>query len=204
MTEHQAEGRMGKAVWQSQALEAPPLSLDFVRHHANKLNTDLRHQQRAGVVTGSVCVALCVVYLLLPPDAIPGPLERLNALSAAMLVAAAGYIRMQWKRRAQMLSFRAEEAVVSSLGAYRRELERRRDLYLGSWRWSLWPILLVAAVLLMGGLLYDPRPDKAVRYTIAALLVAACAAMVRRINVRKAREFQRELEALESKLNGRT
>jgi uncharacterized membrane protein len=198
MTKHQPDGSIDKTVWQSQVLEAPQLSLDFVRHQADKLNTDLRHQQRAAVVVGLVCVILCVVYLILPPDAIPGPLEQLNALSAAMLVAAAGYIRMQWRRRTQILSFRAEEAVASSLSAYRRELERRRDLYLGSWRWSLWPLLLVAAVLLIGGLLYDPRPDKVLRYAVGTLLMAACAAIVRWINVWKAREFQRELEAVES------
>ena len=198
MTEHQPEG-MGKTVWQSQAVEAPQLSLDYVRHQANKLNADVRRQQRASIVSGLVCVVLCAVYLLLPPDAIPGPLERLNALSAAMLFAAAAYIRMQWRRRTQILSFRAEEAVASSLGAYRRELERRRDLYLGSWRWSLWPLLLVAAVLLIGGLLYNPRPDKVLRYAVGALVVAASAAMVRWINVRKAREFQRELEALSTR-----
>jgi hypothetical protein len=198
MIEHHTEERMGKSVWQSQAVEAPQLSFDYVRHQADKLNADLQRQRRASEVTGLVCVVLCAVYLLLPPDAIPGPLERLNAVGAAMLVAAAGYIRMQWRRRTQMLSFRAEEAVASTLGAYRRELERRRDLYLGSWRWSLWPLLLVAAVLLIGGLLYDPRPDAALRYAIGALVFATCAAMIRWTNIRKARVFQRELEALKS------
>ena len=198
MTEQQPEGSIGKSVWQSQICETPQLSLDYVRHQADKLNADRHHQRRASVVMGLVCIVLCAVYLILPPDAIPGPLERLNALAAAMLVAAAGYIRMQWKRRTQVLNFSADEAVLSSLSAYRSELECRRDLYLGSWRWSLWPILLVAAVLLIGGLLCDPRPDKAMRYAIGALVIFTCTALVRWMYVRKAREFQRELEALES------
>jgi hypothetical protein len=192
------DSRTGKSLWQSQPAEAPRISIEYVRYHAEKLNADLHKQRIMSIAAGAVAAALCIVYLLVPDTSIPGPLERVNAVAAAFLVGAGLYISMQWRRRSQALRFQTGEGVATGLDAYRNELKRRRDLYLGSWRWSLWPLLPTTAVLFIGGALYDPRPHKVLRYSIGAIVVIACAWVVRRMNRSKAHEFQRELDALGS------
>jgi hypothetical protein len=60
-----------------------------------------------------------------------------------------------------------------SLDAYREELKRRRDYCWDAWRWSMWPIAPSILVMFVGGLVYDPRPNKLVHYGIMALFVVA-------------------------------
>jgi hypothetical protein len=61
------------------------------------------------------------------------PLETLALLGAV-------YVALQMRGRSRSLA-RRDDSMQHSLQAYREELERRRDYYLESWRWALWPMV---------------------------------------------------------------
>jgi hypothetical protein len=86
--------------------------------------------------------------------------------------------------------------VMQSLDAYRAALERRRSHYATAWRWSLWPTIPGVAVILGGSLLFDDRPHKWLRLSLAALVCALAILAGVWIAFRKSEGFQRELDAL--------
>jgi hypothetical protein len=83
-----------------------------------------------------------------------------------------------------------------SLQAYRAELERRRDIYLQAWRWSILPMLPSALVLLIGGAVYDQRPHAILQYGLLGLLVIVATVLAVRNQRGKVKTFQQELDAL--------
>lgn len=101
-----------------------------------------------------------------------------------------------WRRRGKVLLTREHEQVMESLEAYRAELQRRRSYYLGAWRWSLWPLIPATAVVLAGEMLYDERPGKWLRLSLAALVCVLGSLLGAWVYARKGKEFQRELDAL--------
>lgn len=197
------EKNVSNAVWQSQALEAPRMSLQYVRHQAEKLNSDARRELGLAYLS-AILSALVLGLFVFAPSAwwaalhIPASLARVLQLTVLLLLLASAYLTQQVRRRGKVLRIQGCEQVMESLEAYRNELRRRRDYYLGAWRWSRWPLIPAIAVILVGGLLYDPRPGKWLRLSVAALVCVLGSLLGTWIYARKGNDFQRELDALAS------
>jgi hypothetical protein len=82
--------------------------------------------------------------------------------------------------------------------AYRAALERRRDHYATAWRWSLWPAIPAVVTILGGTVLFDERPHKWLRWSLAAAVCALAFVFGARFSMRKSKGFQRELDALKT------
>jgi hypothetical protein len=196
MSDQSKESEVGRAIWQSQALEVPRLSIEYVRHQAEKLNADLRRESRMGYSAMVLC-ALSVVYVLWKSLAMQGGLAVVLRVAVVLLVCGASYVVAQIPRRSRMLGVR-DAFVMQSLDQYRHELQRRRDLYWTSRQWSVWPLVPGAILVFVGGLIYDERPNKLLRYTFVAIFAVGWTALALWHYKRKGDSFQRELEALDS------
>src|SRR5258708_32429949 len=87
---------------------------------------------------------------------------------------------------------------MQSLHAYRTALERRRDHYSSAWRWSFWPVIPSVIIVFGGGLLFDERPGKWLRYSLSAVVCAVAFLCAAWVSWRKSAGFQREIDALET------
>lgn len=197
MSNTHEEKNMGSAVWQSQSLEAPRISLEFVRFQAEKLNADFRRQSYLGyaiAIIAAVLVALTMFWQpVVPPSESATLISRLGNL---LFLAATVYLIFQIRRRGKMLSFRSNGQVAESLDAYRSELLRRRDYYLESWRWSVWPIIPSLVVFFIGWMIIDQRPNKLLRYGLLAGFFIVGVLFARWQGKREGRKYQRELDEL--------
>lgn len=203
MSASDQEQNRSAAVWQAQHLEAPRISVDFVRLQAEKLNSAWRLEMRVMVIGIVITIIVLVAALALRPS--PGlHITKITEFvwsvrtASFLLVIGSVYLWFDMRRRGQLLNLNRNEGVVHTLDAYRSELRRRRDYYLGAWRWSFWPVIPAAAVTLGGAGLYDQRPGKWIRILVLAALGIAGLAVVMLHNNAKGRRYQRELDALAS------
>jgi hypothetical protein len=191
------------ALWQSQPLESPRISLPYIRRQAERLNSDIRKEIRLGyfgVIMGAVAFAL---FTFAPAPAwstvhVPAAIELLVQMTALFVFVGAAYHTFQVRRRGKLQMTTEQEQVMQSLQTYRLALERRRNHYLSAWRWSFWPLFPSVAVVLGGGLLFDERPGKALRLGLSAAVCAASFLLAAWISSRKGREYQKELDALKT------
>lgn len=188
--------QFSRSVWQSQAVEAPRLSVEYVRHQAEKLNSDLRRETWLGY--GALALsALAVMYVWWKANTHPPALAISLRVAAVFLILGAAYVLMQVLKRGRMIEAHMS-GVVQGIEVYRLELQRRRDLYWSSLRWSVWPVLPGALLVFGGGLLYDTRPNKLLRYTLVAAFAVTWTLVALWYYKRKGDGFDRELQALDS------
>jgi hypothetical protein len=128
------------------------------------------------------------------------PTAMVYVTGLGVVLAIAGFIclAVRARRRGGPVAIRPEESVGASLNAYRTELQRRRDYYLGTWRWSIAPLLPSVAVLLIGGFWFDPRPPSGLRFGLSTLFVIVFSLLGVLVHRGKARAFQEELDALDT------
>ncbi len=196
MNNQSEEDNVGNTVWQSQVLVSPRISLDYVRHQAEKLNADFRRESCVAYAATATSVMLLLVVLFKSSAQIFDPFAQVMLLGSFTVLLATVYLTIQVHKRGTVLRAQAHEPVVHSLDAYRAELQRRRDLYLGPWRWSLWPAVPVLAVFFVGGMLYDQGPGKLARYGLAGVFSILWTLYCWWHYRRKGQQFQRELDAL--------
>jgi len=197
------EQNRSATVWQAQHLEAPRISVDFVRHQAEKLNSAWRVETRVMVIGIVITIIVLIAALALQPSPalhITKIREFIWAVRAGsfLLVIGSVYLWFDMRRRGRLLTLSRNDGVVHTLDAYRSELRRRRDYFLGAWRWSFWPVIPAAVVTLGGAGLYDQRPGSWLRILILAALAIAGFALVVFHNNWNGRRYQRELDALAS------
>lgn len=197
MTERQ-ESDMSKLAWQSQPIDAPTISLAFIHHHATRLNAQLRREMQ--VLYGTVVLGIVVAVIALLKRAPESSTAMTYVTSLGVVLAIAGfiYVTVQARRRGGQVAIRPEESVAASLNAYRAELQRCRDYYLGTWRWSIGPLLPSVAVFLIGGFWFDPRPQSGLRFGLLTIFVVVFTVLGVLDHRRKARAFQGELDALDT------
>jgi len=191
------EHNLGSSLWQSQAIEAPRLSLEYVRHQATRLNADGRRERGVMYVAIGAAVIMGAVLFLLPGAKAP-ELVNWMRVGIVLLVLGATYALMKIRRWTHPAG-RDGGAVATSLEVYRAELQRRRDYYsyMGSWR-SLWPAAPGIVVMLLSLVLFDTLPGSARRLGIVCLLMVVSLWSGFAMYRGKRREFQRELDALGS------
>ena len=146
-------------------------------------------------------VAMCVVLALFTffkPASALGAIEYVNRIGAVFAALGALEIARQvWRRRSRLES-RPDDTILQSLQAYRAELQRRRDYYFDTWRWSIWPILPCMGTIIIGGLIYNNRPGAGRVYAlVTAISILAIAVGIWHYR-RKGLDLQRELDALDT------
>jgi len=197
MNEPNDNERAARGVWLSQALDAPQLTVQFVRYQADRLDRDRRRQMHVAWSALAAGIVLTATILMNPHGAISHSMTATLGWASAALLSGCAYLIYQLGQRSRAVSPQID-GVVASLSAYRTELRRRRDLYHDVWRWSIWPILPALLVVFVGGGLYDDRPGKLWRYG-ACVVVAVIGLGLGTIHYRrKGDQFQRELDALAS------
>jgi len=197
MNEQHEGSNMGRSAWQSQSLDAPPISLAFVHVQVEKLHADFKEHAVLTYLSVAMCVVLALFTFFKPASAL-GAIEYVNRIGAVFAALGALEIARQvWRRRSRLES-RPDDTILQSLQAYRAELQRRRDYYFDTWRWSIWPILPCMGTIIIGGLIYNNRPGAGRVYAlVTAISILAIAVGVWHYR-RKGLDLQRELDALDT------
>jgi hypothetical protein len=195
MSERHDGSTIGRSAWQSQPLEAPVMSLAFVHHQIEKLNAEVRRETVLFYASAAVAAVGALFVLLNVNPALSVPMGYVVRVGMMLGLLGALYGALQMRGRKTALA-RPDEDVQQSLQAYRAELERRRDIYLQAWRWSILPMMPSALVLLIGGALYDQRPHAILQYGLLGLLVIVATVLAVRNQRGKVKTFQQELDAL--------
>jgi hypothetical protein len=192
----------GNTVWQSQSREAPRISLQYVRRQADRINVDIRREMRLGYLGTAFCVlaALFVVFVPAPWTIAhaPAAIVVVIQLTALLSLLACAYTAFQIRLRGKLQLAVDHEQVMQSLHAYRTALERRRDHYATAWRWGLWPAIPAIVTVLGGTLLFDERPHKWLRLSVATLVCVLALLLGAWVSFRKSAWFQKELDALKT------
>jgi hypothetical protein len=181
-------------LWQAQALDAPRVSLGYVRHRSREF--ERRTQIRNGLdyavcALGAAFIGWYALMINLP----------IMQAGLALSLAAGLYITVRWHRLAGAARSPGDAAVLDTLRFYRAELERQRDARRNNWRWWLPPsvpgLVLVFASLLLE---FSPVPWRLVGFA------AGCTIVLTALGVAfyewSARRIQREIDALDSLATG--
>ena len=182
-------------VWQSQSIEAPRMSLAYVRHITNEFDRRRRRRAALTYVLGVVCVWLSgfIAWQL----ASTKPLLAAATLYNALFVLSAIF---RLYRHLNVEASPADAGVLDTLRYQRRQLERQRDWRRNSWRWAVLSLLPGWAMMLASQYFSDPVPWKGMAATVLVLVVAMGLSALH--EERRARQSQREIDALDSLAGG--
>jgi hypothetical protein len=179
-------------VWQAQAIDAPRISLAYVRHVASEF--ERRRRLRAGV--GYVLMlGACGLHVFSAWHVVAT--KPLAAAGSGCIVIALLFCIYRLHRHMTAEASPADAGVLDVLRFQRRRLERQRDWRRGSWRW-VFPAILPGYLLVMASLYFenDPVPWKRMAFSGLVMIVAFVLSIVS--GERKARRSQREIDALDS------
>ena len=178
--------------WQRQALDAPRISLEYLRHRTGRLRRQALLRNGFEYVLGFAGLALVVWrtwdFFITRP---------LSTTAVVLWIAGWLYIMAQWHRRAGAPKAAAELGTLDALRFYRRELERQRDARRGNWRWWL-PPLVPCLLLTFAALLTEVQPTPWNVIGLLALGIVGSVSLGVIGYERDARGFQEEIDALES------
>lgn len=179
-------------LWQSQALDAPRISLAFVRHQLDALRRRTRIHNAFSYIGGAAGMA----YLAWRGAGFFPTEPLLSAATALWVAAGLIAISLQYKRIASEQQ-PAEFGVLDALKFHRRQLERQRDVRRGSWRWL--PLLFVPGHLMLFVSFFvevTPIPWKYIIFNAVVIVFGTWMAIV--MTERSARCIQKEIDALDS------
>lgn len=120
-----------KALWQGQAQEIAPQTLEEVRRLAERFQ---RRKQWANIREYLAVVAVTGIYGYFLPI-FPGLFLKLGCGYAIVWG-----LFYAWQRRRLMSARPVPDDAAACLDFHRRELERQRDVVRGAWRWILAPL----------------------------------------------------------------
>ncbi len=179
-------------VWQSQAVDAPRISLAYMRHVASDF--ERRRRLRAGF--GYVAVlGACGLHVFNAWQFFAT--KPLAVVASVCVVIGLLYCLYRLHRHMTAESNPADAGVLDTLRFQRRQLERQRDWRRGNWRWAF-PALLPGYVLAMASLYFENDPVPWKHMGVAALVLLVSIALAIFEGERKARRSQRDIDALDS------
>jgi len=178
--------------WQRQALDAPRVTLDYLRHRIDGLRRRSRIRNAFEYVLGVSGIVFCITVGW---DFIrPRPLMSLGVVLWALAMI---YIMVQWHRRASAQDPADQLGTLDALQFYRHQLVRQRDARRGNWRWWL-PPLAPGLVLMFAAFIVEVQPTPwSVIAGFSAWLVFGVGMGVVGYE-RDARGLQKEIDALDS------
>jgi hypothetical protein len=177
-------------LWQAQALDAPRISLTFVRHRSDALHRWTRMRNAINYVVPAAVLPFIAwrawdIFKLMP----------LYSLAIAWVLLSGLYLTFRWHQRAASQQQPAELGVLDALKFHRRQLERQRDVRLDRWRrWPTYPGFLLMFVAL--GVEVRPTPWLLIGVLAGIMLTIFGTAMV--VEERIAHRLQQEIDALDS------
>jgi hypothetical protein len=179
-------------LWQAQALDAPRISLAFVRQQSEALRrrTQMRNAiEYIGAAAGIAFIVWSAIPLI--------DQQPLFFLALALNVAGSLVGLFLWHSRAAAQERPADLGVLDMLKFHRRQLERQRDARRRNWRWWL-PTCVPGIVMLFVALFveFTPIPWKAIIFVIVWIVFGFSMAIV--MYERSARRIQKEIDALDS------
>jgi hypothetical protein len=181
-----------KQLWQAQALDAPRISLAFVRLQSDALRRRTRRLNAFNYIGGTTGMA----YLAWRGAEFFSSEPLMFA--ATVLWVAAGLIGLLLQRKRLASEEQpAELGVLDALKFHRRQLERQRFPRSGSWRWL--PLLFLPGhVMLFLSFFFEisPIPWKAIILNAVVIVFGTLLAIV--MTERSARRIQKEIDDLDS------
>jgi hypothetical protein len=179
-------------VWQAQAIDTPRVSLEYVRHAAG----DFDRRRRWRALPGAVAVlGVCALYAHMAWQVVHT--KPLLTAGSVCMVAGMLYCIYRLYRCVAAESSPVDAGVLDTLRYQRRQLERQRDWRRNSGRRTILAIL-PGYSLLMASLYFetDPVPWRSLATSIVLLALAIVLTVV--TGEWKARQTQREIDALDS------
>ena len=179
-------------VWQAQAIEAPRISLEYVRHRTSSIEQRTRWRNALEYV-----VAVCALVMFVSFGLRSLPEKPIMLVAHGWFALWTLFYMYWWHRLAATQATPADAGVLDNLRYQRRQLERQRNARLDSWRWWGLPCLPGFA-LFLASMIVEEQP---VQWDAIIFLVAWAAAGVGAgawLMNREARQFQREIDALDS------
>ena len=177
-------------LWQAQALDAPRISLSFVRQQSDSLRRWARMRNAINYVG---CIAIFAFMLWQAWSIFSW--APLRSLAIALNVPIAAWLLFRWHKRASTLAQPAELGVLDALKFHRRQLERQRDVRLDRrHRWPAIPgilLMFVAAAI-------EITPTPWARFGRVAMVMALVLTIATFVEERIARRIQKEIDALDS------
>jgi hypothetical protein len=177
-------------LWQAQALDAPRISVAFVRQQSDSLRRWARTRNAINYVAAVVSFPFFVwaAWFLFSAK----PLQSL-----ALLLNLPGFVWLlvRWHRRAASQDQPAELGVLDALKFHRRQLERQRDVRLD--RWRRWPAIPGIILIFVARVIEaTPTPWMAIGVDVLLMTLILSSAIV--IEERIARRIQKEIDALDT------
>ena len=179
-------------LWQSQQVDAPRISLTYVRHRTQVI--ERRAQWRNAFEY--VFAVLAAGYLTWTAWQLHTNLP-LMAAGAGWFALFCAYIAVQWKRRAGVRLTPKDAGILDTLRYQRHQLARQRDARRGNWRWWLpmaipgYALFVLSAAIEQGGV-----RSPGFWFLIAWFVVGTGVGIA--IYERTARRLQGEIDALDS------
>jgi hypothetical protein len=178
-----------KNIWQNQSAEGTTMSLEEIKKNMGQLQKTMRQRS---VVRGLAVLFVAVLFAGLLFKA--GNL--IEGIGAALVVIGTGYVGYQLLLiRKKPASVIRENEPLAGAVFYRTELERERDFHRGLWLWSRIVIVVPGVlVFLIGRAIEHPERIHPIRLAVSVVFLVL---MVAR-NLRLARKYQREIDALDA------
>ena len=184
-------------IWQSQASDAPRISLDYVRHITDNLERRTRRTNALSYAVGVIACAACA-WAAWRHFTDTKPIMVAGVVCIALWLLYSVYVG---HRLAATQSTPAEAGVLDTLHYHRRQLERQRDARRASLR-RVYPAVLPGFALMLFSLFveFGPVPWGSIGIVVAgfAISMGGGAWSIGR----EARRFQREIDALDSLAGG--
>jgi hypothetical protein len=181
-----------KKIWQNQSLEGATMSLEAVRAKIGELEKEVRKRSLMGGLVVLVAFALMARQLYRDHNLV-------EYIGTVLSIIAVGYIAYQLilvgKKPSESMS--RETNPPTSAAFYRNELGRQRDFHRGLWFWSRVVVFAPGPLIFMIGEIME-HPQAARRFQFIAAVFVALLILAVPMNLRRARKYQREIDALDT------
>lgn len=177
-------------LWQSQALDAPRISLAFVRQRSESLRrwawirNGINYVGATAILPFMVWQAWSILRL-----------APLRSLAIVLNVPLCLWLLFRWHKRAASQEQPAELGVLDALQFHRLQLERQRDVRLD--RWRRWPAIPGILMIFVAAAI-EITPTPWARLGVAAVVMTLILSIAIAVEGRIARRLQMEIDALDS------
>ena len=183
-------------VWQNQKREGIPMSAEEIHRKVVRFERKVFWENALNyfvILAGVAFVCLFFIRYGVPTDV-------LRRLGGGMTVAAMLYMVWQTHKRSPFRRVPAEIGLVSCLEFHRKDLERRRDLYRGVWRWCLGPTIPGVVVLIVGLARINPNHARHPGWNLAGVITCSVLFYILgwRQSADRARKLQGEIDELDA------